>query len=115
MSDLGDKIRAARRIEVKVGKATFTGTRATMEQALTYNNRIGVITDAEICRRHIDGWSGVKASDIMDGAPNTEIDFDRDVFAEIIGEKIEWWSEISRVIVTDAISRLKEKQENKKK
>lgn len=115
MSSLADKLRAARRIDIKVGKATFTGTRATLEQALTYHNRVGVITDAEICRRHIDGWSGVKASDIIEGAPNTEIDFDRDTFAEIIGEKMEWWSEISRVIVADAIQRLAEKSENKKK
>jgi hypothetical protein len=117
MNSLAEKIRAARRIEVKVGKCTFIGTRATLEEAQVYKfkSQIGTLTDADICRKHIDGWAGVRASDVLDGAPDTEIDFSKEVFSEVIGEKSEWWNAIATEIVADAIRRQDERKENKKK
>jgi len=115
MSELADKVRAARKLEIKVGKTTFSGTRATVELALMYNKNSGTITDAEICRRHINDWSGVKAADVVPGAPDKEISFDRDLFNEVIGEKAEWFSAIASEIIKDSIGRLTEIAESKKK
>ena len=108
-----EKIRKARILEVKVGAVTFTGTRATLEQALLYND--GKFSDAEVCRRHINGWSGVKESDLIEGGSDVEVDFSRALFDEVIGEKAEWWPEIAPVIIEDALSRLTKRSANTKK
>lgn len=116
MSEYAEKLRAAReKLEIKVDKATFFGTYATVEQALLYNRNSGTVTDAEICRRHINNWSGVKASDIFPGAPDKEIPFDKDDFNEIIGERLDWFSAISREIVSKSLERVDELAKSKKK
>ncbi len=115
MSALADKIRAARKIEITVGKAKFFATRATLEQAMMYNNRMGEISDADICRKHVTGWDNVTEADVIPGGSDKKIDFDFDTFSEVIGEMPEWWGPISREIVADAIDKLSAKASNKKK
>ena len=83
MSTLADKLRAARRIEIKVGDLSFFGTRATPEQFSRYAAQSS--TDAEVCRVHIDDWSGVKESDLIQDGGKDAVKFDRDTFvAEIL-------------------------------
>jgi len=110
---LVDKIRQARRINIKVGKITFTGTRATVEQALTYGAKR--TPDADICRIHINGWEGVKESDLIDVGSADAVSFDKELFHEIIGEKQDWWKEIAKEVLRDAYDRVDKRKENEKK
>lgn len=113
MSALADKLRAARRIEVKVGEITFSGTRATPEQFSRYANLS--TTDSEVCRHHIDDWAGVKESDLFEGGSKEAVKFDRDTFSEIISEKVEWYKPIVAEILKDAQERFQVRIENEKK
>jgi len=110
---LADRMRAERRLTVKVGAATFTGDRATMEQALSYS--AVRLSDAEVCRRHITGWEGVKESDVLSGGKNEEIPFDAEVFAMVISERRDWWGPIAAALLKDASDRVEERRENEKK
>ena len=113
MSGLAEKMRAARRIEVKVGDATFFGTRATPEEFSRYATQ--EITDSEACRRHIDGWDGVKESDLVEGGSDDLIKFNKDDFSEAISEKPEWYKPIVAKILEDAQERFLHRAENEKK
>lgn len=110
---LADKLRSARKIEIKVGDATFFGTRATPEQFSRYATQAA--TDAEVCRVHIDGWSGVKESDLIDGGSDEVIKFNREDFSEVIGEKPDWYKPIVAKILEDAQERFMVRKENEKK
>lgn len=113
MSSLADKLRAARRIEVKVGELTFSGSRATPEQFSRYANLS--VTDSEVCRIHIDDWKGVKESDVIEGGSKDVLKFDRDLFSEIISEKVEWYKPIVAEILKDAQERFAARISNEKK
>jgi len=108
-----DKLRAARRIEIKVGEFTFFGTRATPEQFSRYATMQS--TDAEVCRIHIDDWVGVKESDLIEGGSKEIKKFSRDDFSEAIGEKVEWYKPIVAEILKDAQERFEARQKNEKK
>lgn len=110
---LADKLRANRRITVKVGDATFLGTRATPEQFSRYATQAS--TDAEVCRVHIDGWEGVKESDLLEGGSDELIKFNRDDFSEAISEKPDWYKPIVAKILEDAQKRFEQRQDNEKK
>ncbi len=113
MSTLSDKIKAARKIRIEYDGKVFTGNRATVEQALSYgaNRR----TDADLCRMHIDGWEGVKESDILAGGSDDIIPFDKEVFDMVIGDHQEWWSVIASKLLEDAYTRVEERKNNEKK
>lgn len=113
MSSVADKLRAARRIEIKVGDLTFTGTRATPEQFSRYATQAS--TDAEVCRVHIDGWENVKESDLIEGGGKDQIKFNRDDFSEAIADKPEWYRPIVAKILEDAQERFTKRAENEKK
>ena len=110
---VADKLRAARKIEIKVGDITFYGTRATPEQFSRYATQAS--TDAEVCRVHIDGWSGVKESDLIDGGSDEVIKFSREDFSEAIGEKPDWYKPIVSKILEDAQERFVARKDNEKK
>ena len=110
---VADKLRAARKIEIKVGDLTFTGTRATPEQFSRYATQQA--TDAEVCRVHVDGWEGVKESDLIDGGSKEAIKFSRDDFSEAIADKPEWYKPIVAAILKDAQERFEKRAANEKK
>lgn len=113
MSTLADKIRAARQIEIKVGGITFTGRRATNEEFSDYyRNDVSL---AEVARRHINGWAGVKESDLIPGGSDDGVKFERDLFNEVIADQQDWWMPIYQEIIRDAIERAEQKAESKKK
>lgn len=87
MSDLKDRLRKARQIEIKVGGVTFTAMRYTGEQWSQYVR--DDTTTAEICRRHVIGWSGVKEKDIF-GEGDKAVPFDRELFNEAIADRLDW-------------------------
>ena len=113
MSSVAEKLRKARQIEIKVGSCTFSASRATPEQALLYSTN--AISDADVCRRHVMGWSGVKECDIIEGGGKDDLPFDRDDFSEAIGEKMDWWKEIAKTVLDDAFERIKQKESHQKK
>jgi hypothetical protein len=109
MSSVAEKLREARKIEIKIGEITFTGTRATPEQYSRYFN--ASCTDAEVCRSHITGWDGVKESDLIDGGKKELKPYNREDFFEAIGEKPDWYKPLAEGIIKNA----KEYFENKAK
>jgi len=113
MSSIAERLRAARSIEINVGDLTFTGTRATPEEFSRYAAQ--ATTDSQICRIHIDGWEGVKESDLIEGGKDTTVKFNRDDFSEVIAEKPEWYRPIVAEIIKDAQDRFLRKAENEKK
>ena len=111
MSAMADKIRAARTIEIKVGAITFTGTRATPEDFSMAQGK----SDAEFIRARITNWEGVKESDLIKGGSKELVPFDKDTFDEIIGEKIEWYTEIAPKLFEDAAKKFEERKAHTKK
>jgi len=110
---LADKIRASRKVVVTIGEIKFMGRRATAEEFARYMS--AQTLDAEVARYHIYDWEGVKESDLIDGGSKDMVKFDRELFAEIIGDKPEWFGEIAKVVLADALERLKGRIENEKK
>jgi hypothetical protein len=110
---VADKLRAARRIEIKVGDITFFGTRATPEQFSRYATQQS--TDADVCRAHIDDWAGVKECDLIDGGSKEALKFNRDDFSEAIGDKVDWYKAIVAEILKSAQERFTERTKNEKK
>jgi hypothetical protein len=112
MSSVAEKLRSARRIEIKIGDITFTGVRATPEQYSRYSNL--AMTDAEVCRSHIDGIEGAKESDLIEGGAKTPWKFNREDFSEVIAEKPEWYKPLVSGVIKDAQERFLKKAENEK-
>ena len=110
---VADKLRAARRIEIKVGELTFLGTRATPEQFSRYSTMQS--TDGEVCRVHIDDWANVKEADLIEGGSKEIVKFSRDDFSEAIGDKPEWYKPIVAEILKAAQERFSERAKNEKK
>ncbi len=111
--DAIEKIRKARQLEVKIGECSFTCQRATLEQAMLYSN--ARTSDAEVCRRHVIGWSGVKGTDLMPELGKDLVNYDQQLFNEIIGEKIDWWNDIAKEVLESARQRLEKRRDNEKK
>ena len=112
MSSIAGKLRAARRIEIKIGDISFFGTRATPEQFSRYATQS--TTDSDVCRVHIDDWKGVKECDLIEGGSKEPVKFNQDDFFEAIAEKPEWYKPIVTEILRDAQERFKKKAENEK-
>lgn len=113
MSSLADKIRESRRIEIPVGEIKFTAYRITDEQFRIFA-RDG-LSGAEVCRRQVIGWDGVKESDIIDGGSDNPVKFEKQLFDLIIGDKPDWWEELEKKIIDSADQRFRERFENRKK
>lgn len=113
MNPLLEKIRANRRFEIKVGDIKFSVTRASMDQALRYHNE--KMTVAQICMNHVNGWSGVTADDIIDGGGKDPVTFDKELFSEVIVDRIDWWEDLYREIIADAEKRAREREQSAKK
>ena len=112
MSSIAEKLRAARRIEIKIGEITFTGTRVTPEQYSIYMHNS--FSDAEVCRRHIEMVEGAKESDLFEGAPKTPWKFNKDDFSEALAEKPDWYKPIVKKLIEDASEKYLQKAENEK-
>lgn len=97
----------ARRFRVTVGDVSFSGLVPTWEKywILLRDNA----TDAEFARNSVDGWEGVKGSDLVKGGSDEAVPFDKELFDVVIGERPVWW----RAIVDELLKRLKELEEEK--
>lgn len=112
MSAIAEKLRSARRIDIKIGEITFTGSRVTPEQYSRYSN--ASMTDADVCRLHIDGVEGAKESDLIEGGAKTPWKFNREDFSEVIAEKPEWYKPLVVELIKHAQERYLQKAENEK-
>lgn len=116
---LADKIKESRQIEVKVGDITFTARRATSEEMFAYYatnpDAPNGVSFAEICRKHVTGWTGVKESDLIDGGAADSVPFDKSVFDDVIGDNQEWWTYIATEVLRTAQERITKQAESKKK
>lgn len=112
MNSAIEKLRESRRVEIKVGNVTFAGRRCTMEDALKYY-REGTL-EIDVCRLHIDGWEGVTEKDIF-GKGTEPVPFDKELFGEVISDKMEWWGPIYTGLIEDADKRAQERSKSQKK
>lgn len=110
---LGERIKEARQIEIKVGEITFLARRATYEEYLTYI--INKTTDPAISRIHVRGWAGVKEKDLIEGGSDEQVPFDKAIFDDVIGDHQEWWTFIADRVNNQALESATEKADSKKK
>ncbi len=106
-ASLIEKIRQSRGFQAEVGEIVFIGTLPSKERFFLMGR--DSITDAELARNTVEDWRGVKESDLIEGGSDELVPFDKALFAEIIGDRPEWW----RAITDVAIKRLGD-QSNKK-
>ena len=106
-SDLIEKLKASRKLEVKVGHITFSGTcprysRLVKLFATIKNDSV----DAAMAEISIDGWSGVTEADVINGGDvNVIVPFSLDLYQELILDRKDWWQPISEAIVRSAEGR----------
>lgn len=110
---LGERIKEARQVEIKVNEIIFTARRATFEEMLAYAG--AKTSDADISRKHITGWSGVKESDLIEGGSAEQVPFDKALFDDVIGDQQEWWLYIANGVASKALESITQKAESKKK
>ena len=72
------------------------------------------MTDADVCRLHIDGVEGAKESDLIDGGAKSPWKFSREDFSEVIAEKPEWYKPLVSELIKHAQERYLNKAENEK-
>jgi len=112
MSSVAERLKKERRSEIKIGEITFSGSRLTPEQYSRYSAQ--QLTDADVCRVHIDGVEGAKESDVIEGGAKTPWKYNREDFSEIIGEKPDWYKQLVEALIKDAKEKLLRKAENEK-
>ena len=111
MSTLLERFRDSKRFDVTVDGATFKGRRASLEEIQVNAS----MSNAEACRRCIDGWEGVKESDIVPDGSGDLVDFDKELFDEVIAFKVDWCTEIVKSILLEATEHNERKEANAKK
>lgn len=113
MSNLAEKIRAARNISIKVGNITFTGTRCTAEDVLDSQKTGGSLSD--LCRNHITGWHGVTEADVIEGGSKDLVEFDKEAFDLLIGDRSDWFQEIGPALYKDTVAHHEARNKKEKK
>ncbi len=99
-TELAASIKDGRHMEVKVRHMTFICKRPTWEQTgreFLQNN-----TDAQITRNYVTGWSGVKKSDLLPGAPDKEIEYNKELFDLAVGDMAEVHKDVSTALIEAA-------------
>lgn len=110
MSALIDKIRASRQSQIEVGGWSFTVRRPT---ELEWHEMRGVI-DTRRLMAFVDGWSGVKESDIINGGDPHPVPFDRAVLMAWVEDLPDVMSAIVKGVTASRIARAEDAQEREK-
>lgn len=96
-------------MEIKIGNITFYGTCPLYSTCLSIINKCaktGDAADVELVLRAITGWNGVTEADLFnDGDSNEIVDFDKDLFNEVIRDRHDWWVPISARITESIYER----------
>lgn len=114
--DILERIKQSRKFVVKIGHITFTGDCPQYAKLLKIINQASkpdapVPSDIQMCIAAIDGWEGVTEADIFpDGDPEIKVPFEKELFDDLIIDRIDWWTEISRAI-TESVSKRQIKKE----
>ncbi|WP_299078915.1 hypothetical protein [uncultured Paraglaciecola sp.] len=112
MSDLAEKIRNSRRLEITVGKMKFFGRRATTAEY--YKMLRQQAEDVEVVKMLVDGWENVQESDLFEGSSDKKIPFDKEIFCEAIEDLPKIWKPIVEKIVESTSEHMKKKEEDEK-
>lgn len=99
MSALIEKIRKARQSSVKAGEWTFTVSRPTDMDVLNLRAAEGGTTNAELLRRFVVGWSGVREIDLVPGGSPDPVPFSAELFAEFVADRPALWEPIVKAII----------------
>tara|TARA_R110000772_G_scaffold23646_2_gene63139 strand:+ start:88 stop:426 length:339 start_codon:yes stop_codon:yes gene_type:complete len=109
---LADKIRESRRIEIPVKEMKFFSSRPSVEEyGAMY---LKGTTNAEVARRYVDGWEGVRECDLFPGGSKNEVKFDKELWREAIGDLMEIYNPIAEALIAATQKQIEAKAKNKK-
>ncbi len=114
MSDLAEKIRKSRRVEIPVGKMKFFGRRMTAAELYKTYNKQSEDCEALIDYQLIDDWEGVREKDMFPGGSNDLVNFDRNVFNTAIVDLPKIWKPIVKKLVEETQKHIEVAGENEK-
>lgn len=112
MSDLADKIRKSRRVEIPVGKMKFFARRPSVAEF--YKMTLDQTQDVDAVIKFVDGWENVRGNDLFDGAGEKVIEFDHDFFSEAIVDKPKIWQAIVEKLIEATRVHIEEASVNEK-
>ena len=112
MSDLADKIRKSRRVEIPVGKMKFLGRRPSVAEF--YQLFVDRTQDVEVVKTFIDGWENVTGDDLFPGSGCEVMQFDRDFFNEAIMDRPEIWKPIVEKLIEITRKQIEDTAKNEK-
>ena len=112
MSDLAEKIRKSRRVEIPVGKMKFFGRRATAAEFVKMSRNGS--EDTEVVKMLIDGWENVRENDLFPEGSTKKVDFDRELFNEAIEDLPSIWKPIVEALIKSTSEHFKSTAENEK-
>lgn len=113
MSELAERLRAARRMEITVDHITFFVIRPKESEWTKYSREN--VSDDEVCAKHIYDWKGVRECDLIKGGSKDEVPFDRDVLMECVPDNTAWWAAIIGGMSKATTERVEERNKNQKK
>lgn len=114
-SELIKLLREARKIEVKVGHITFTGSCPTYSKLLKIiSTAADDSADARIAALAITGWSGVTEFDVIGGSEDVPIEFNLELYQELVMDRMDWWKPISQAVSQSVLKRQQQKEEEAK-
>ena len=111
--DLINQIKKSRQGTIKIGTCTFIYSRPTDAEAITVSK--GTLSDYDVARMFVIGWTDVKASDILSSAGSDPLEFDSSLWAEWLADRPDFWKPISDRVIESYklhVERLKDAAKN---
>lgn len=106
MSNLAERIRAARRVVIEIDHMSFLGTRPSVDEFIRlYRDEA---RNSAIARTYIDGWVGVRECDLVAGGSEQEVSFDAELFDELIADRVDISDTITRKFIDIVSKKLEE-------
>jgi hypothetical protein len=111
MASLIDKIRAARQSVVEIDNISYTISRPTDMDVLTWQGK----TDGDILRKFVINWSGVNEIDLIPGGSPTPVQFETELFIESIADKPDHVALLAKAIVDSYKAHIEAREQAQKK
>ena len=110
--NLIDRLKKSRISEVSVGDMTFIVQRPT---DIAYaKHKQAEHSVFEVVRDAVVGWRGVKESDIISDGSDSEVEFDKELWALWLEDRYDFWNPIHEHILDKYCSYIDSREEAKK-
>ena len=100
MSALIDKLRKSRQTDITSGGYVFTVRRPT---ELEWFEMRGTKIDTRRLLAYVDGWSGVKEADIINGGDPHPVEFDQALFVAWVEDKPDIMGDVVKAIMASRV------------